>query len=106
MKIGLLQMEMMISPLVLDVELNFDYDFNDPLNARSDDNEISNNTDIKLECFSGTMNTRRIKYNKIVISCVFFKSRPDQYNKYTATTTATAAATVTTTIATVSDEWL
>lgn len=78
MKIGLLQMEMMISPLVLDVELNFDYDFNDPLNARSDDNEISNNTDIKLDCFSGTMNTRRIKYNKIVISCVFFKA--DQTN--------------------------
>lgn len=73
-------MEMMIPPLVLDVELNFDYDFNDPLNARSDDNEISNNTDIKLECFSGTMNTRRIKYNKIVISCVFFlkQTRPIQ----------------------------
>lgn len=67
---------------------NFDYDCNDPLNARSDDNEISNNTDIKLECFSGTMNTRRMKYNKIVIyKFVFFfssfKSRPDQYNKYT-----------------------
>lgn len=36
----------------------------DPPNARSDDNEISNNTDIKVECFSATMNTsNRTKRN-------------------------------------------
>lgn len=105
-------------------KLNFDYDCNDPLNARSDDNEISNNTDIKLECFSGMMNTRRMKYNKTVSFFQYYRrkkhthnikkerSRPIQQIHDTAAaaaaTTAAAAvktATTTTTI-TATDEWL
>lgn len=61
------RMVKMCNTLVLScwcVVTEFDYDCNDPLNARSDDNEISNNTDIKLECFSGTMNMRRTEYTE------------------------------------------
>lgn len=68
--------------LVVGVVTEFDYDCNDPLNARSDDNEISNNTDIKLECFSGTMNMRRTEYTECFYNRKWNKKK-NTHNKIT-----------------------